>query len=127
MTRIDITPIPASRPRFSSKGAYNAPKYTNYKKALATYLRVFTKHKPIEKPLHLEIIFYLPIPKMSKKKILEHENAWHYKKPDKDNLEKAFMDAANGILWVDDNIVASTVSKKLYSQAPRIEYEVKEL
>lgn len=43
------------------------------------------------------------------------------KKPDLDNLEKFYMDAATGVLWDDDCKVVVNHSNKMYSENPRTE------
>lgn len=126
MKVILIKPIPAPRPRFSRYGTYNPEDYTIYKLALGILIKKHHK-KVIDIPLRLTIDFYLPIPKMSKKKTLEHEGVYHYKKPDLDNLVKAFKDSANAIIYKDDNIVSSIIANKYYSEEPRIEYNIEEL
>lgn len=40
------------------------------------------------------------------------------KKPDIDNLEKALLDALNGVFWLDDAQVAGVVKTKTYSDLP---------
>lgn len=127
MITINIVPRPAARPRFSKWGTYNTPEYTKYKKELTRLVKKNTKHEPIETPLKLTVNFWLPIPKMSKKKMSEHEGVAHYKKPDLDNLVKALSDAMNEVVFKDDNIVSSIVAHKCYSSEPRIEYKVEVL
>lgn len=126
MNLLNIIPQPALRPRVTRKGTYNIPKYANYKKALSILLKA--KHKSIFKnSIKLKIVFYMPIPKMSKVKTLEKENQPHLVKPDLDNLIKAFCDSANEIIYIDDKLICEIEAKKYYSNIPRIEYEVKEI
>jgi len=64
------------------------------------------------------LTFYLPIPaSWSKKKRAAMEGQPHQSKPDKDNLEKAFLDA---ILSDDAQVWDGRVSKR-WSASPRIE------
>jgi Holliday junction resolvase RusA-like endonuclease len=53
--------------------------------------------KPLAGPLELEVRIYLARPKSLPKKI-KHAA----KKPDLDNLVKLFLDAMNGVVFVDD-------------------------
>ncbi len=125
---INIIPQPALRPRVTSKGwAYNPKKYEEYKRALKLLLKL--NHKTlIETPVKLYINFYMPIPKSwSNKKKLETVGQAHFKKPDLDNLIKAFKDSANGIIFKDDSVVSAIVSSKVYSNKPRIEYKVEKI
>ncbi len=47
-------------------------------------------------------------------------------KPDYDNLEKFYLDCANGILWRDDAMVIDAGAHKRYSSQPRIEVTIME-
>jgi len=126
MNVINITPQPASRPRVSKNGTYNTSKYTNYKEALSIYLRKQNKCNIIaDKPISLDIVFYMPIPKsISLKNKKELIGKPHIKKPDLDNLLKAFKDSANKILYTDDSLVANVTASKLYSNNPSITYDI---
>ena len=48
----------------------------------------------------------------------------HTTKPDLDNLEKFYLDCANGIFWNDDCQVTSMQSIKMYDQNPRTIMEI---
>lgn len=48
----------------------------------------------------LEIVF--PRPKSMIWKTKPMPTVWHIKKPDRDNLDKAVLDALTGIFWIDD-------------------------
>jgi Holliday junction resolvase RusA-like endonuclease len=37
---------------------------------------------------------------------------WHAKKPDRDNCDKAVLDALSGLLWLDDSQVCSGTIEK---------------
>lgn len=67
------------------------------------------------------VTFYLPPPaSWSAKKKAAHEGQPHQSKPDKDNLEKALLDA----LFEDDSHVWDGRATKRWSVNPRIEIEV---
>jgi len=75
----------------------------------------------------IEMHFHLPIPKMearSKKnsKLCGFDRC--NTKPDLDNLEKFYLDCANGILFHDDRMIISLQSKKTYSENPRTEIHI---
>ena len=46
-------------------------------------------------------------------------------KPDVDNYAKTYLDAFNGLLWLDDGQVVDLHISKYYSETPRIEINVK--
>ena len=56
-----------------------------------------------------------------------HEGRFRPKKPDKDNIEKIYFDAMNGMIWGDDNQVIDGRTRKFYSMKPRTVIRIKEL
>jgi Holliday junction resolvase RusA-like endonuclease len=58
---------------------------------------------------------------------LEAETMLVMVKPDLDNYEKALMDAINGICYYDDGQVAKKSERKIYSNNPRIEFEISKI
>jgi Holliday junction resolvase RusA-like endonuclease len=119
---IQGNPIPWARPRLSiNRNFYDSQKQKKQK----AQIQLMNQHtRPlfnIVDPLHLDIIFYMPIPNMSEKKKLEHCGNYHYIRPDLDNLIKYVKDTATGILYNDDCVIASITSKKIYDTDPRTE------
>ena len=86
---------------------------------------IFLQKPPfiLDKPVALDIRFCMEIPKSYKKKI--HEGEFHIKKPDLTNLVKFIEDCMTGIVYKDDCCVCETSSRKVYSNNPRIEIEVR--
>ncbi len=68
---------------------------------------------PLEGPVSLHIVFYLPRTKAQQWKTRPHLRDWHSKKPDFDNLMKAVADVLNGVAWRDDAQVASVTFMKM--------------
>lgn len=77
----------------------------------------------------MDLVFVFPRPKSVPKK-LGGGRLWHAVKPDRDNLQKSFQDALNGILYRDDSqICAGSVRKyraAVYEQ-PHVEVVLSEL
>ena len=73
--------------------------------------------------------FYLPVAD-SCPAALRNAKLWGFDlpnhKPDYDNLEKFYLDCANGILWRDDAMVIDAGAHKRYSSQPRIEVTIME-
>lgn len=75
----------------------------------------------------VELYFHLPI---SEKATPRSNNAklWGIQlpntKPDYDNLEKFYLDCANGILWPDDRMIVTAHAYKFYSENPRLEVNI---
>lgn len=108
--------------------AEKVKRYLNYKEAISLYVKAVYRDKPIDKPVHVNIAFHLPIPESwSGKKRREADGQLHTSKPDRDNLEKGVLDSLNKIIWLDDKQVCSGSSIKRYSSKPRIEIEIHEV
>lgn len=72
---------------------------------------------PLEGPLRVEITFYLPRPKRLMRKKDPEDAVWCIAKPDRDNLEKAVLDALKTDGWFrDDCQVVSGEIRKLYHE-----------
>ena len=120
------------RPRFSTKGG-NPTTYTDaatraYELKLAWQAKQAMKGKPpLEGPLHLSVIAYMPIPKhMSKadKIAADRGDIVPIGKIDVDNIAKSAMDGLNGIVFRDDNQVVLASICKFYSSKPRLRISV---
>jgi len=79
--------------------------------------------------LNVRLSFHFSCPKADRRKRNPRGWRWHTKKKDLDNLAKATLDAANGILWADDGqIVALHLYKVIAGQddPPKTTITVKE-
>ena len=120
--------VPKARPRtFKTSGGishtYTPKKTKDFEGFVRAWLQVKYKGQPIEGPINLEINFSLPIPKSyTKKKKAEclSGGSNHFIKPDLDNLEKSVMDAAEGVLYLNDSQICSKISSKKWSEKPLI-------
>lgn len=74
-----------------------------------------THQAPIEGPVSLGVVFYLPRPKSAPKRVVEPA-----KKPDLDKLLRAACDALTAAgVWRDDAQVVSVHTSKLYAGGAR--------
>lgn len=134
-------PIAKQRARYSKRGKHVVTYDPQYKdkeivrnimgKQLADYVALNDKSVSIEllkictgKVFSVQFIFFLPINE-SDSVVARNKKLWGIKrastKPDYDNLEKFYLDCANGILWGDDSTVVQGKALKLYSEEPRVE------
>lgn len=126
--KIQIEPMGAVR--MTRRGKFTNPaaqRYLDYKQDIYYQLmnQVKREYKPLDGPVGVSVRFLMPIPQSwSKKKKAEAVDRTHVSKPDIDNLIKGVFDAANGLLWIDDNRVAAMVVSKVYSKTPGIELNV---
>lgn len=108
--RIDINPVPASRPRVSRFGTYYGPVYRKFKTAIAALLTDMAVAAKTfkDKPLNVKVDCVIKRPKTS---VLDAPRG------DVDNYAKSVLDALNGVLWDDDDqILKLTVTKRFTRQ-----------
>ena len=85
---------------------------------------------PLQGPLRVDCTFVFPRPKSMiwKKRPMQRER--HAKKPDRDNCDKAVLDALSGLMWADDcQVCAGQIEKWIaggYEQ-PRVIVVVSEV
>lgn len=126
---IDITPMGCVR--MTRKGKYKdkyAQNYLSFKKALQYQWIKQHAGDLLTGPLQVDIIFIMPIPKSGRsqnRKVAAGE--YQTTKPDIDNLMKSVFDAANQIVWEDDNQVCKVSAQKIYGDIPGIKMGVSEL
>lgn len=99
-------------------------KYAAYKDFIGWHLKTGID-KPLDAAIGVTVWFYMPIPKSLSGKV--DPGQYHTKKPDIDNLIKGLFDAANGILWIDDNRVVDMTVFKVYGNKPGIDIEIEEI
>jgi len=126
---IDIVPMGAVRMtrkgKFTNKYAIN---YLTFKRLVQHQWKKQHAGDLLTGPLQVDIIFIMPIPKNGRsqnRKVAAGE--YQTTKPDIDNLQKSVFDAANQIIWEDDNQVCKVSAQKIYGDAPGIKMEVKQL
>jgi len=107
-------PVPKARARVVTKGkrrfAFTPKRVKEWEGVVAEEAR---KHceKPFDWPVVVTMVFHMPRPASRR---LE---TWVPTTPDLDNLEKAVMDALNGIAYRDDCLVVAKSSSKRYVRA----------
>ena len=122
-------PVSLKRPRFSpqTNRMYNSQR--NHMLVTSIGLQSQHNNDPLfEGPLHMDVIFFMPIPSKTTKKsldslILKHDPT----RPDLDNLIKMVADIGNGILYKDDALIASISAKKVYDINPRTEFSIQSI
>jgi Holliday junction resolvase RusA-like endonuclease len=108
--RLEISPVPFSRPGSIGKRRFNPQKYSKFRQDLSMLMRFhYGSKKPMEGPIEVRSIFYLSKPKTSK-------NEYPIVRPDLDNFLKGALDSANGILFYDDSQVVNVFAGKRYSE-----------
>lgn len=84
--------------------------------------------KPFEGPLHLHIVFHMPLSKkLTMQNALKWDGKFHHSRPDFSNLLKLLEDCGNGLIFKDDSQIAKLSGDKVYSAHPRTEFTIREL
>ena len=123
LIEIPGTPIPLKRPRFSTRSskpiAFDSQKVE--KDQYKWQIRSQFRNNPFKCPIHLDIHFFMPIPKSASKirrKEMKANMIQHMIRPDIDNLAKFVLDCLNGLVFDDDSQVFSMKIQKSYSDNP---------
>ena len=110
---INPKPKPRARTFVDKFGRMRAtPKASRkrYENILAQMARLRYKNKPMEGPLRVDVIFFIVRPKKPKFKNFPAV------RPDIDNYQKAFLDAMQGIIFLDDSQICGGECWKKYSE-----------
>jgi Holliday junction resolvase RusA-like endonuclease len=130
-------PRQRTRVRPGKQGGFIAQNYTPsaspvnaFKAAVALMASSSWTGGPIDGPVKLDLEFVFPRPRNLFWKSKAMPRLRHSKKPDRDNLEKALMDALKGITWIDDaQVCDGSVRKWIASgeEKPGVEVTITEL
>ena len=125
--KIDLAPLAWKRCMIDSRGGN--PKFFDgqAKDKVIFGLTIVKQHGNANRfsvPIHMDIVFYMPLPKTNKKYKADEPFVG---KSDLDNLVKFLLDTlVDADILSDDNIVWSITCKKVYSKLPRSEFTITE-
>ena len=134
MFTVEGTPIGKGRPKFARRGnfvsTYTPTKTRDYETLIAEAARkAMGSSEPLKTPVAAYIYITVPIPSSYSKKrstaCLEGLER-PCKKPDADNILKAYFDAMNKIVYEDDSQIVSIHATKRYGTVGMVEVLVKE-
>ena len=132
--RVDGTPVGKGRPKFARRGnfvsAYTPTKTRDYEDQIKEAAKIaMGSSDPVETPVVACIYITVPIPASYSKKrsaaCLDGSER-PCKKPDIDNIVKAYLDSMNGIVYKDDTQVVSLHATKVYGTVGMVEVMVQE-
>lgn len=127
---VEGTPVPKGRPRLGKHGTYTPDKTRLYERRVAYCAReVMRGRDPIDTVVQVELRMYFPLTATLEKSKSNRQFALDgvilpIGKTDGDNCLKSVLDACNGIIYIDDNLVCEAHYWKYYSDKPRIEMKV---
>lgn len=122
---IDIRPIPWQRVGHNGNHFYDKQHQEKLAYGLSI-ARIHGNDPKFQGPLQLDMIFYMPIPKLTRNRT---QGIYHYSTPDKDNLIKMLFDSITqtNIVWNDDRQCAIGSWQALYDKKPRVYFKITEL
>jgi Holliday junction resolvase RusA-like endonuclease len=114
-----LTPVAKGRPRLGKFGAFTPAKTRKAEGELRYFI---SQNNPtlFTGAICVAIDFVLVRPAS----VTAKKRPWPVTRPDIDNYVKGVMDAANGILWVDDAQIVTLLSRKLYGDRPSVKLSV---
>ena len=127
-------PVGKGRPRFARRGNFVSTYSPQKTKTYEDEIRMMAKaamgaSEALETPITVAIYIRVGIPKSFSKQKRKDALAnieRPTKKPDIDNIAKCFLDAMNGIVYLDDKQVVSLHITKEYAETPAVDVMVKE-
>lgn len=130
---VEGTPVGKGRPKFARRGkfvsTYTPTKTRTYEDTIKVAARQAMTIEPLQTPVTVFVYISVPIPaSYSKKRKQACLSGFEkpMKKPDIDNVSKCFLDAMNGIVYVDDVQVISLHMTKVYNTVGMVEVMVRE-
>ena len=132
--KVEGTPVGKGRPKFARRGnfvtAYTPTKTRAYEDLIRDAAKqAMGTSEPLETPVAAYIYITVPIPQSySKKRFKDCLEGLERpcKKPDCDNILKAYFDAMNKIVYDDDSQIVEIYSKKVYGTIGMVEVLVRE-
>ena len=127
-------PVGKGRPRFAKRGNFVSTYTPQKTKTYEGEIRLMAKaamgaSEALETPVTVAIYIRVGIPASFSKQKRKDALSNHIrptKKPDIDNIAKCFLDAMNGIVYLDDKQVVSLHITKEYAETPAVDVMVKE-
>lgn len=132
--RVEATPVGKGRPKFARRGnfvsTYTPTKTREYEDLIRDAAKqAMGTNEPLKTPVAAYIYITVPIPQSypkSRSKACLEGLERPCKKPDIDNIVKAYLDSMNEIVYEDDTQVVSLHSTKVYGTIGMVEVLVKE-
>jgi len=132
--QVEGDPKGKGRPRFSRVGnftkVYTDKQTLSYEAMIAFFAKqAMGVTDLLETPVSVFLYVRLPVPQSYTKKRREAclgGTEKPCKKPDIDNIAKTYLDAMNGVIFVDDTQVVDLHVKKLYSDKAGVDVMVME-
>lgn len=128
---IPLRPKPKERPQHGRFSKGYTPKSTReYEEAVKHYYERDCGLPPTDKPVMVTFMFNFAVPKSCSKREQAKKllgTCPYSNRPDLDNIEKAVMDALNGMAFKDDCQVVAKISLKRFWHHNSVMIEIEEM
>lgn len=127
-----FTPRGGGKPRAMM---YNPETAKGWKTLITCVAKAHRPDAPFTSPVSVNATFYFSRPKSHYRtgryahELRSDAPMWHFVKPDRDNLDKALLDALTqvGGFWEDDCQVCDGTVRKMYGMSPGVHVQIKAL
>lgn len=127
---IPLRPKAKGRPRHRGNVSYTPKETKEFEDAVGHYYKRDCGEPPTEKPVMVTLLFNFAIPKSMRsagRAKAMMGTCPYASRPDLDNIEKAVMDALNGLAYKDDSQVIAKVSLKRYWEYESVMVTIEEM
>jgi len=134
---IHVPAIPVAQPRVKATTINGFARVYNprgpvdvFKSTVQMAVSAAYSGKPLEGPFSVSIVFVFPRPKSMVRKRRPMPRERHAQKPDRDNLDKAVLDAMKGLIFRDDaQVCAGSIEKWIAAgdEQPHVTIVIEEL
>ncbi len=123
------------RPRVTRNGTHTPERTKVYAQAVRRAAerqmeQTYPEPKPFDCPMHVDIQVRVAVPvswSQANRGAALSGQIMPTGKPDKDNVEKAILDACNAVVWKDDSYICAGTFIKVYADTPCVIVTVREL
>lgn len=112
---VPMEPKPKGRPRVVNGHAHTPAATRRWESSFAQHVAWSLPRTIIDEPVRVDLLFVLPRPARLLRKSNSDGLLWAPVRPDRDNLEKAVMDALRSS-WRDDALVVCGEALKCYAE-----------
>lgn len=114
-----VKAVSKQRPAYY-KGRTITPEATRrYEAKVKKFMSEAWQHEPLETALKVSVVFQFKKPATSKKS--------YPPRKDVDNLAKAFLDACNGTIFIDDSQIVELKASKCFGEDDRVKFFCSEI
>jgi Holliday junction resolvase RusA-like endonuclease len=127
MFTVEGTPKVQKQTQWNRKRGYDPSSLD--RKQIIWQISPYAPKEPLEGAIEMDVVFYMPMPKVSRIKTRAMINGSVYPivRPDIDNMAYILTNAMKGIYYRDDSQIVDLSLRKRYAENPRTVVKVREI